>query len=106
VAVFGQYFSRVVLVTKGSSVPESGGDADQTFSRDDEMEFVFLADAAAGVSVCIGEARGGGKVIFSRTLPVLAGQTRLAIGRLDSSPYVARIAVDSALVKNIAFTVK
>jgi hypothetical protein len=96
----------MALVVENAPLPSTGGDEQLSFRPQDRLELVIIDTAGATVIICIGEAKGGGKIAFNQTTAVTSGENRVKLGSFKANPYVVRIAADNVLVKNIAFTVK
>lgn len=105
-SVFSQYFNRMVLVSEGAVIPQTGGDSEQTFSTNDNLQLVVISLTETQLQVCISERKGGGKTVYSQTHSLSKGENRLNLGAFKPNPFVIRIAVNNVLAKNVTFSIK
>ena len=105
-AFFSEHFSRIVIVSKGEEIPESGGEHDLVFNTEDELELVVVSKDDTQLQVCISERKGGGRVVLSESFSLVEGENRLDLGSLARNPYVVRIGVNDTLVRNLTFSIQ
>lgn len=132
-AVLKQYVYFITLVIEktrvspsaaSTPIPDTTLEGPFTFTSQDKLELVFMTkDIAINGSICINEAKSGGKIIFNqdwsfsnqtgigwsnlmRPPEVTVRENRIPLGAFKKGPYAIHIAIENTLVKSISFTVK
>lgn len=105
-ARFGELFASMDLVVEatgetGLEDPEGGA----SFAADTPLAIRYDSRGSAEVRVCVGQRRGGGKIVLDQTFTAAEGPGSFSLGSFPPDIYVARLLVDGTLVRNLPFVV-
>lgn len=105
-AAFARVFSAVSVSSHADAVLQPGPEAEYAFTEGASVEMKATALAPARAQLCLGERKGGGKIAMLRSFDVHEGEVGIPIGRLPKGPYVARVAIDGVIVRNVTFEIR
>jgi len=105
-AAFAATFSDMTVRTAAGSPGIPGNDSELVFKKGEALELAASGIRSTTAQVCLVERKGGGKIVLSTSIAIRDGDVRVLFGDLPPNPYVARVAVDGQIVRNVTFQVE
>ncbi|MBM3959199.1 MAG: hypothetical protein FJ314_05435 [SAR202 cluster bacterium] len=103
---FATSFSEMSIRRSDGSPGVAGRDAEYRFAAQDQLEIVATSLGKNQIAICVGERKGGGKLVLNTTVSVEQGPFRFPLGDHARGPYVVRVAVGGKIVRNLTFEVE
>jgi hypothetical protein len=101
-----RHIQRDEDLTASGGTGTPGKDSDYVFTAGEALELVASGVRVTTAQICLVERKGGGKILLNTSVPVREGDLRVPLGVLAPNPYVARVAVDGQIVRNLTFQVE
>ena len=103
-AVFAEYFTDMYLIDTATGEPgERDPDQGDRYATDDQIAVWIESLEDVEVRFCIEQRKGGGQIVYNQAHSISQGETTVALTTFESDPYVIRVIVNDALVKNLTF---
>ena len=103
---YGLYIDQVDLLDVNGGPGEPDRDGLPRFAEGQALNLWLQIKTDTRMRICVEETRGGGEIVFDETTPISAGQSAIALGALESGPYIIRLSIDGTLLQNVAFSVR
>ena len=103
---FAMHFNEMQVINAATGEPgesDPGNDQGLRFSTGDELAVLVDSLGDVEVTFCIEQRKGGGQIVYNQSHTVQAGENTVPLMAFDSDPYVIRVIVSDALVKNLTF---
>lgn len=103
---FAAHFNDMQLVNAATGEPgelEPGNDQGMRFSSDDELALLVDSLGEVQLTLCIQQRKGGGQIVYNETHSFQEGESTVPLMAFDSDPYVIRVILNDALIKNLTF---
>ncbi|HEY70013.1 MAG TPA: hypothetical protein G4O08_05450 [Anaerolineae bacterium] len=103
-AAFSEYFTEMYLINTATGEPgERDPEQGDRYATDDQIAVRIESLGEVEVRFCIEQRKGGGQIVYDQLHNIAQGESTVALTTFDSDPYVIRVIVNEALVRNLTF---